>query len=63
MKGFSIGDCQESYSWASLYGFLLGAGMSVTIAQTERGDQMFAALIAATAKLVQDNKAGELLDD
>jgi hypothetical protein len=63
VKDFSIGDCQESYRWASLYSFLLGAGMSVTIAQTERGDQMFAALIAATAKLVEDNKAGQLLDD
>jgi hypothetical protein len=62
VEGFSFADCQHSYRWASLYSFLLGAGMSVTIAQTERGDQMFAALIAATADLVQDNKAAELLD-
>ena len=61
VRGFSFADCQESYRWGSLYGFLLAAGMSVTIAQTERGDQMFATLITATAELVEDCKAAELL--
>lgn len=61
VPGFDFADCLHSYRWASLYGFLLAAGMSVTIARTERGDQMFATLITATAELVEDSKAADLL--
>ena len=60
VTGFSFDDCRESFRICSLYVFLLGVGTSVMLQQTERGDQMFVALLTQTAELVDDLGAAEL---
>ena len=62
ISGFSFEDCWESYRACSLFPFLLGIAVSVTIAQTERGDAMWARLVRGCADLVLDTGAAELLD-
>ena len=62
VEGFSFDDCVESLRVCCLYVFLLGIGVSVTLEQTERGDQMFAALITQSAELVDDLGAASYLD-
>ena len=62
VEGFSYDDCVESLRACSLYVFLLGIGVSVTLEQTERGDEMFAALITQSAELVEDLGAASYLD-
>jgi phosphotransferase family enzyme len=59
--GFSFDDCWESYRRCSLWPFLLGVAVSVTIVQTERGDAMWARLISGAADLVLDTGAAEYL--
>jgi len=61
VSGFSYDDCQESYSRCSLWPFLLGIAVSVTIVQTERGDAMWARLVSGAAELVLDTGAAGLL--
>jgi hypothetical protein len=59
--GFSYDDCRESYRRCSLWPFLLGIAVSVTIMQTERGDAMWARLVGGAAELVLDTGAADLL--
>ena len=42
VRDFTFEDCLESYRSSSLYTFLLTVGVSVTLEQTERDDEMFA---------------------
>ena len=62
VSGFSFEDCLESYRRCSLWPFLLGIAVSVTVVQTERGDAMWARLVSGAAELVLDTHADELLD-
>ena len=60
--GFSFDDCLESYRRCSLWPFLLGIPVSVSLVQTERGDAMWARLVRGCAELVIDTGAAELLE-
>jgi aminoglycoside/choline kinase family phosphotransferase len=62
VDGFSYGDCLESYRRCSLWPFLLGVAVSVTVVQTERGDAMWARLMSGAAELVLDTGAAGLLE-
>lgn len=62
VRDFSFEDCMESYRRGSLYTFLLGIGVSVTLERTERGDAMFATLVGQSADLVAELDAAEFLD-
>jgi hypothetical protein len=62
VSGFSFADCLESYRRCSLWPFLLGIAVSVSIVQTERGDAMWARLVSGAAELVLDTRAADLLD-
>jgi hypothetical protein len=59
---FSLEDCLDSYRRCSLWAFLLGIPVSVSLVQTERGDAMWAQLMRGCAELVMDTRAGELLE-
>jgi hypothetical protein len=59
---FSLDDCLESYRRCSLWPFLLGIPVSVSVVQTERGDAMWARLVGGCAQLVIDTGAAGLLD-
>jgi aminoglycoside/choline kinase family phosphotransferase len=61
VSGFSYDDCRDSYRRCSLWPFLLGIAVSVTVVQTERGDAMWARLMNGAAELVLDTGAAELL--
>jgi hypothetical protein len=58
---FSLEDCRESYRMCSLYPFLLTIAVSVTLQQTERGDQMWAQMFSNSAAIVADTGADALL--
>jgi len=58
---FSLDDCWESYRVGSLYPFLALLPASLTLEQTERGDQMLAGLIGNAADLVADTGVSDLL--
>jgi hypothetical protein len=58
---FSLEQCWESYRACSLYPFLLTVAVSVTIAQTERGDAMWSRLLAGAADLVLSTGAAKLV--
>ncbi|TAM67309.1 phosphotransferase [Mycobacterium sp.] len=60
---FSFAQCLGALRAGSLYPFLLLAGASVMIEQTERGDAMFAAMIESSADLVQDLDAATVLGE
>jgi hypothetical protein len=62
VEGFSFEDCLDSYRRCSLWAFLLGIPVSVSLVQTERGDEMWAGLMRGCAELVLDTGAAELLD-
>jgi hypothetical protein len=62
IEGFSFDDVLTSYRLSSLYPFLLVVAVSVTLVQTERGDQMWAQLFTNSAAIVQDTDAAALLD-
>jgi hypothetical protein len=62
VEGFTLEDCRESYRRCSLYTFLLSIGISVTIARTERGDEMWAAMLSMSADLVNELGAADFLD-
>ena len=61
VRDFEAADCWESYRACSLYPFLLTVAVSVTIARTERGDQMWARMLTGSADLVLRSGAAELL--
>jgi Phosphotransferase enzyme family len=54
VKGFSFDDCREGLRVASLFVFLLSVGVSVTLQRSERGDAMFAGMVAQTADAVAE---------
>lgn len=58
---FSRAQCWESYRACSLYPFLLTVAVSVTIAQTERGDAMWARMLGGAADLVLSTGAAKLV--
>jgi hypothetical protein len=62
VRDFSYDDCLASLRVCSLYTFLAGIGVSVTLARSDRGDAMFAALVAQAADFVQDLDADTALD-
>jgi hypothetical protein len=62
VKGFTFEDCWASYRACSLYPLLLTVAVSITIAETERGDAMWARMLQGAAELVQSTSAAELLD-
>lgn len=62
IEDFSFDDVSASYRASSLYPFLLTIAVSVTLQQTERGDQMWAQLFTNSAAIVQDTNAAALLD-
>lgn len=59
---FDQRDCWQSYRACSLYPFLLTVAVSVTIAQTERGDDMWTRMLTGAADLVLRTDAAELVD-
>lgn len=54
VKGFSFDDCRRGLRVASLFVFLLSVGVSVTLQRSERGDAMFAGMVAQTADAVAE---------
>jgi aminoglycoside phosphotransferase (APT) family kinase protein len=62
VNGFTYSDCLASLRVCSLYTFLAGVGVSVTLARSDRGDAMFAAMIAQAAEFVRDLDADTVLD-
>ena len=62
VDGFSFEDCRESYRRASLFPLLLLVPASLMLQQTERGDQMLAALLRCSVELVADTDAASVLD-
>jgi hypothetical protein len=62
VTGFSAEDCWQSYRGGSLYPFLALLPATLTLEQTERGDQLLAGMIRNAAELVVDTRAAELLD-
>jgi aminoglycoside phosphotransferase (APT) family kinase protein len=62
VRDFSPEHCWQSYRACSLYPFLLTVAVSVTIAQTERGDQMWARMLAGAADLVLSTGAAKLVE-
>jgi hypothetical protein len=58
---FTFEDCLDSYRRCSLWAFLLGIPVSVSLVQTERGDAMWAGLMRGCADHVIDTGAAELL--
>jgi ecdysteroid kinase len=61
VNDFSFEDCRNSYRLCSLYPFLLTIAVSVTLQQTERGDQMWAQMFSNSAAIVADTGAAALL--
>jgi aminoglycoside/choline kinase family phosphotransferase len=59
--GFDLEDCWRSYRASSLYPFLLSIAVSVTIARTERGDDMWTRMFLGAADLVTMTEADHLL--
>jgi hypothetical protein len=62
VRDFSFDDCVASLRVCSLYVFLLSVGVSVTLAQSDRGDEMFAGMVAQAADFVTDLGAESVLD-
>jgi hypothetical protein len=62
VSDFPIAQCRHSYRVSSLYPFLLTIAMSMTLQQTERGDQMWAQMFTNSASIVADTDAAALLD-
>lgn len=61
VTGYSRDDAVASVRAGSLWSFLLGVPMSLALQQSERGDAMFAALMARSADLVADLGADSVL--
>ncbi|HEY3605249.1 MAG TPA: phosphotransferase [Sporichthyaceae bacterium] len=61
VTGFSRADAIASVTAGVLWPLLLGVPMSLTLQQSERGDAMFAALVARSAELAADLGAGSVL--
>ncbi len=59
---FSFDDCVRNLQVCSLYIFLLSVGVSVTLARSDRGDEMFAGMVARAADFVTDLSAENVLD-
>jgi Ecdysteroid kinase-like family len=62
VNDFSFDDCMASLRVCSLYVFLLSVGVSVTLAQSDRGDELFAGMVARAADFVTDLGAENVLD-
>jgi hypothetical protein len=62
VKDFTFADCLASLRICSLYVFLLSVGTSVALAQSDRGDEMFAGMVARAADLITDLGAETVLD-
>ncbi|OSC28416.1 phosphotransferase [Mycobacterium vulneris] len=61
VNDFSFAQCEDSYRMSSLYPFLLTIAVSMTLQQTERGDQMWAQMFTNSASIVADTGADALL--
>jgi hypothetical protein len=61
VTGFSRDDAVASVAAGVLWPLLLGVPMSLTLQQSERGDAMFAALVARSAALAADLSAASVL--
>lgn len=62
ITGFSLDQVWESYRRCSFYPLLLATAMSVTLEQSERGDEMWTRLVRGAAELVLDTAAERILD-
>jgi hypothetical protein len=62
ITGFSFEECLESYRRCAPFPFLGAIPVSVTVAQTDRGDDMWAAIVRGCADVVLDAGADDLLD-
>jgi Phosphotransferase enzyme family len=62
VEGFTFDDCIAGLRVCSLYVFLLSVGVSVTLAQSGRGDELFAGMVARAADFVTDMDAAGVLD-
>ncbi len=62
VDNFSFDDCVRNLRVCSLYIFLLSVGVSVTLARSDRGDEMFAGMVAQAADFVTDLDAESVLD-
>ena len=62
VNDFSFDDSVASLRVCSLYVFLLSVGVSVTLAQSDRGDDLFAGMVARAADFVTDLGAENVLD-
>jgi hypothetical protein len=62
ISGFSFDDCLESYRRCAPWAFLGAIPISMSVVQTERGDEMWARMVRGCADLVLDTGAGNLLD-
>jgi len=61
VTGFSFDDAWESYRWCVFYGLMLSVPFSVQLERTERGDALFAGMVAAYAQQARDLDSKELL--
>lgn len=62
VNDFSFDDCMASLRVCSLYVFLLSVGVAVTLAQSDRGDELFAGMVAQAADFITDLGAESILD-
>lgn len=62
VRGFTWGDCLESYRISSLYPFLLTVSLSLVLARTDRDREAWTCMLRASAELVQDLGAASVLD-
>ncbi len=62
VEGFSFADCLESYRRCAPWAFLGAIAVSVSVHQTDRGDEMWARMVRGCADLVLDTGATDLLD-
>lgn len=62
VNDFSFDDCMASLRVCSLYVFLLTVGVSVNLARSDRGDELFAGMVANAAEFITDLGAENVLD-
>jgi hypothetical protein len=62
VEGFSFDECLECYRRCAPFPFLGAIPVSVTVVQSERGDDMWARIVRGCADVVLDTGAADLLD-
>jgi hypothetical protein len=62
-RDYDWGECWEDYRRNAVSGFLVAAAASVSVEQTERGDEMFLTMLRRHGQQVLDHESLELLED